>query len=316
MSKIITIGLCPCWDIICEGGNLSWSDHQRIDRQCCRPAGKALNLSRALTWMQTNNTAAGLWGRDDYAEMLREIKPLRKYLNVRFTVVPGVTRRNVTVIDTKSRREMHLRIPSLLACGSALKVLRADLKHLVKADWLCVFSGSLPSEPYLPSLLSMVNDCRDRGAKIILDTSGQPLRAIVESGGLFLWKPNVAELEELIGKSIRNTPAALAKAGRTLLDRAEMILISRGAKGAVLVTRTGIWQAKGICRGRVHSTVGCGDYLLAGFLQGVSQGRNRRTALQWGIQAGVARAYRFEHNLTWAQVRRTVRVNIHPVSNL
>ena len=316
MPKIITVGLCPCWDIICEGGNLSWSGHQRIDRQCCRPAGKALNIARALTWMQTHNKAAGLWGRDDYAEMLREIKPLQKYMKVRFTVVPGHTRRNVTVIDTKNRREMHLRSPSLLASESALKSLRVDLKHLVKANWLCVFSGSLPSEPYLPSVLSMVNDCRDRGAKIILDTSGKPLRDIVESGGLFLLKPNIAELQELIGKSIRNTPAALIKAGRTLLDRTEMILISRGAKGAVLVTKTRIWQAKSICRGRVHSTVGCGDYLLAGFLHGFSQGRNRRSALQVGLQAATAKAYRFEHNLTWAQVRRTVQVNIHPVSNL
>ena len=310
MSKIITVGLCPCWDIICEGGNLSWSGHQRIDRQSSRPAGKALNLSRALTWMQTNNTAAGLWGRDDYAEMLREIKPLQKYLKVRFTVVRGQTRRNVTVIDTKNRREMHLRSPSLLASGSALKSLRADLKHIVKPDCLCVFSGSLPSEPYLPAVLSMVNDCRERGAKIILDTSGKPLRAMVESGGLFLLKPNVAELQELIGTSIRNTPAALIKAGRILLDRAKMILISRGAKGSVLVTRTRIWQAKGICRGRVHSTVGCGDYLLAGFLQGVSQGRNRRSALQLGLQAATAKAYRLEHRYTWNQVRRKIRVDI------
>jgi len=314
MPKIITVGLCPSWDILCEGRNLSWQDHQNIDRQIRRPAGKALNISRALAWMHTPNIAAGLWGKADHAEMLREIKPLQKYLKVRTTAVPGVTRRNVTVIDTKNRREMHLRSPSLLASDSGLKTLRADLNRIVKPDNLCVFSGSVPSEPYLSSVLSIVNACRDKGAKIILDTSGKPLRAIVASGGLFLWKPNVAELQELVGKSIRNTPAALIKAGRTLLDQAEMILISRGAKGAVLVTRNRGWQANSISRRRVHATVGCGDYLLAGFLQGLGQGRNRRTALQQAIQAATARACQIDRSGTWNQVRRTIRVNIRPVS--
>lgn len=316
MSKIITVGLCPCWDIICQGCNLSWQDHQNIDRQTSRPAGKALNISRALAWMQTPNIAAGLWGKADHAEMLREVKPLQKYLKVRTTAVPGGTRRNVTVIDTKNRREMHLRSPSLLTSDSALKNLRADLNRIVKPDSLCVFSGSLPSEPYLSLVLSIVNACRDRGAKIILDASGKPLRAIVSSGGLFLLKPNVAELQELLGKSIRNTPADLIKAGRTLLDQAEMILISRGANGAVLVTKTRVWRANSISRRRVHSTVGCGDYLLAGFLQGLWQGRNRRTTLQQGIQAAAARACQIDRSLTWNQIRRAIRVHIQPVSSL
>ena len=310
MSKIITVGLCPCWDIICEGRNLSWQDHQNIDRQTRRPAGKALNISRALAWMHTPNMAAGLWGKADHAEMLREVRPLQKYLKVRTTAVPGSTRRNVTVIDTKNRREMHLRSPSLLASDAALKILRADLNRIVKPDSLCVFAGSLPSEPYLSSVLSLVNACRDRGAKIILDTSGKPLRTIVASGGLYLWKPNVAELQELAGNSIRDTPAALIKAGRTLLDQAEMILISRGARGAILVTKNGIWQANSISRHRVHSTVGCGDTLLAGFLQGLWQGGNRRSALQQAIQAAAARAYRLDRSLTWNQVRREIRVHI------
>ncbi len=310
MSKIITVGLCPCWDILCEGRNLSWQDHQNIDRQTRRPAGKALNISRALAWMQTASIAAGLWGKADHGEMLREIKPLRKYLKTRTTAVPGETRRNITVIDTKNRREMHLRSPSLLASDSALKILRLDLVHIVKPDDLCVFSGSLPSEPYLGSVHLLVNGCRDRGAKIVLDTSGKPLHTIVAAGGLFLWKPNVTELQELVGKSIPDTPASLIKAARVFLDQVKMILISRGAKGAILVTQNKTWQAKSITRHRVHSTVGCGDYLLAGFLQGLGQGRNLRTSLQQGIQAAAARAYQLDRSLTWNQVCRRIRVQI------
>ena len=65
-SPVITIGLSPAWDVTCFGRNLDWDLHQDIDEQSIRPAGKALNVSKALAWMGQQNIAAGLWGRDDY----------------------------------------------------------------------------------------------------------------------------------------------------------------------------------------------------------------------------------------------------------
>jgi 1-phosphofructokinase family hexose kinase len=315
MAKIITVGLSPCWDIICEGRNLNWQSHQVVDHQTSRPAGKALNISRALAWMQTTNIAAGLWGKEDYAEMVRALKPLQPYLKVRMTPVAGKTRRNVTVIDTSKKREMHLRSPSNLSSASGLRNVTATLKQIVKRHDYVIVSGSLPDATCDKSVFSLWNACRANGAKLILDSSGPIYARMVEAGGLYLIKPNVEELRELLGEKISDTPKALVQAGRALLGQAEMILISRGARGAILVTKSGCRQAQSNSRRRVDTTVGCGDYLLAGFGQGLGQGRNPRTALQWGVQAGTARAYRFESSLTWAQVRRRIRVQIQSVSN-
>ena len=64
-KKIITVGLAPAWDIQCRGQGLDWGCHAQIDEQDVRPAGKALNVSRALAWLGRSSVAAGLWGRED-----------------------------------------------------------------------------------------------------------------------------------------------------------------------------------------------------------------------------------------------------------
>ena len=50
-SKIITVGLSPTWDITSQVENPDWGGHINIDEQTIFPAGKALNVSKALAWM-------------------------------------------------------------------------------------------------------------------------------------------------------------------------------------------------------------------------------------------------------------------------
>ncbi len=76
-SKIVTVGLCPSWDTVCRFDGIEWGEHKLAGSSSCRPAGKALNISRALAWMGEENTAAGLWGRDDYEQMRKAMRELR-----------------------------------------------------------------------------------------------------------------------------------------------------------------------------------------------------------------------------------------------
>ena len=304
-GKIVTIGLCPCWDTVYRLEGVDWGQHKVISSACSRPAGKALNISRALAWMGTKSIAAGLWGREDYEQMLRALGPLRGLIKVKMTAVEDSTRRNITVVATVNNREMHLRAISRLASKKALRKLEADLQATVNRnparsgkdvvpDRICVFAGAMPEEQLLGDVVRIISCCRRSGVKIAVDTSGDALREIVNSGPvrqiagscrIWLIKPNVEELRELLGGQIRDNAADLAKAGRKLLGKVEIILISRGKKGSVVVTKKGTWQGR--CApplscppprlasgdvgageskkggGRVVSTVGCGDYLLA-----------------------------------------------------
>jgi len=311
--SIITVGFSPAWDITCCGCNLDWGLHKYIDEQTIRPAGKALNVSKALAWMGQRNIAAGLWGRNDYQQMLTAVRSLWPLIRVKMTTVAGDTRQNVTVVDTARDRDMHLRNRSELVSRAALRRLRADLDALVGKSSVCVFAGAMAEDKFLPEIVRLVESCHGCGAKIVLDTSGRALKEIVETGRVWLIKPNVRELTDLLGEQVQDNPAGLARAGARLLKKVDVVLISRGRKGVVLVTRQGTWQGR--CRGyrKTRSTVGCGDYLLAGFLKAFCENRRPKLALKSGLKVAAARACGWDERKTWPQVQKQITVGVNRI---
>ena len=144
LASIITIGICPSWDLTCRVDGIDWGRHERIDSRQLRPAGKALNISRALAWLGTRSTAAGLWGQSDYQQMLELTRPMSGLVDIAFTTAQGSTRQNITIVDTSASREMHLRAESKLADAEALDRLMTDLDRIVTPGSLCVFAGAMP----------------------------------------------------------------------------------------------------------------------------------------------------------------------------
>ncbi len=307
-EKIITVGINPCWDIFCRVDGLEWGEHKQISSQVFRPAGKALNVSRALAWMGVKSHAAGLWGRDDYPQMKQQTASLSRFVKTGFTVVEGRTRQNINIIDQKNNREVHLRSESGLSSKKNLKNLYRDINKIIGRDQICVFAGSPGEISFLPEVLRIVGGCRDKGAKVAVDSSGPMLKAIVSDGGVWLIKPNVEELGELLDEKLTDSPQKLIKAGESLLGQVEHILISRGEKGAILITAEGSCQVQ--CQGKarnVQSTVGCGDYLLAGFLKGWTQKGDGRMALRTALKAGTARAWGLNETTTWHKAERKIK---------
>jgi len=307
-SKIVTVGLCPSWDTVCQFEGIDWGQHKLASSVSSRPAGKALNISRALAWMGEKNIAAGLWGRDDFGQMLKAMRSLGGLVKVKMTAVEGSTRRNITVVDTANDREMHLRNRSQLVSKKALRKLEADLGATVHKGSVCVFAGVMPEDEFVPDVVRIVKSCGERGAKIVLDTYGEALKQILETGAAWLIKPNVEELRELLGEQVRDTPAGLAKTGRKLLDKVEVVLISRGQKGGVVVTKEGAWRGRCVGRRRVLSTVGCGDFLLAGFLKGLKDKSDASSALGTAIKVATARAWGWTDKMSWLDVRSKIKV--------
>jgi fructose-1-phosphate kinase PfkB-like protein len=203
---------------------------------------------------------------------------------------------------------MHLRFPCGLVSRKTLRQLREDLKTIVKSSSVCVFAGLMPGSEFLDELVRIVKDCSGRGAKIVVDTYGEALRRIVDAGPAWIIKPNVAELRELLGEQVADRPASLAKASRRLLDKVGIVLISRGSKGAVVVTEEGAWQGRCVGHGRVLSTVGCGDYLLGGFLKGLKDTSDAGRALELALRVATAKAWGWAEEKTWGQAERRIRI--------
>ena len=50
-NPIITVGFSPAWDITSYVDDIEWGQHKTISSQMIVPAGKPLNISKALAWM-------------------------------------------------------------------------------------------------------------------------------------------------------------------------------------------------------------------------------------------------------------------------
>lgn len=312
--SIITIGISPCWDITAWAENPRWGGHIQTTQTQAKPAGKALNVSRALAWMKTANTAAGFWGALDYSEMTDHLEALKPYVKCRFTRVTGRTRQNITVCDTAASRELHLRAPCSLVSRPALRQLRDDLKRIVKSKSTSLFAGSLGQGRFDTEMMHLLKWCHHQKSRVALDTSGSSLKAAVKQGSLWLIKPNLDELSELLGHSVNDRVEDILLAAEPLLKKVNLILVSRGKRGAILLSRQG--HLAGKCeptQKKVISTVACGDYLLAGFLQAIHHAENHATALRCGLQAATAKCWGWQEKFSWQAVQRKIPVAVKPV---
>jgi 6-phosphofructokinase 2 len=150
-----------------------------------------------------------------------------------------------------------------------------------------VASGSLPPGVPPDIYARLARIVKNKGAKLIVDTSGEALsRAGAE--GLYLMKPNLGELAFLAGKDTITTGEAPSIA-RSLVDegKSEVVVVSMGAAGALLVTKE---LSEIIVPPPVQkrSTVGAGDSMLAGIVCYLSMGRSLREAARFGVACGTA----------------------------
>jgi 1-phosphofructokinase family hexose kinase len=305
-DKIITVGLSPCWDKTIEINGINWNQHKIISSQKISPAGKAFNINKALAWLGVETTAAGLWGSQDYKQMQQMTALLRRFVKIRFTKgVPGSTRQNITIIDTAKKRQIHLRSKSTLANTNSLKLLKKDLQKIITKNSFCIFAGAMPD-----NAISLIESAKKTGAAVVIDTSGPALKKIVAKGGLYLIKPNVEELAELAGRKIKNEKTAIISAAKKLLNKSKFILVSRAEKGAILICKEFILSARYIGKKYdVYNTVGCGDFLLAGFLSHFCQRIDcSKNALEIGVKAATAKAFGLNEKLTWRQAERKFKI--------
>lgn len=309
-QRIITVGISPCWDIECRMDGVDWGDHKKIASQTSIPAGKALNVSRALAWMNVQSIAAGLWGQSDYHQMADSPVLSRDCIDVRFTRAAGKTRQNITIVDTKAHREMHLRADSNLATRQTLTSLKTDLEKIVAPSDYVIFSGALP-EILLDDCMVIFKAVSANGARVIVDTSGPALKSLIGTVKFYLIKPNFEELNTCLDRPVDNETEAVVSAARTLCQSIEIVIVSLGEQGAVAVTKDRALHCK--VKKSIHKTertVGCGDYLLAGFVGRIQSGPDVSAALAAGTQAAAARAWGLTDTMEWTQITKELDVEI------
>jgi 1-phosphofructokinase len=183
----------------------------------------------------------------------------------------GDLRVNITVSEPDGTTT-KLNSPGPQATPEVLAGLTDALRRrTTAADWV-VLAGSLPPGARQEWYAELVAGVRGTGARVAVDTSDAPLRALVDRldvAAPTLMKPNGHELASFTAYdecALEDDPSAAARAAGSLVERGVgAVLVTLGARGAVLVTADGAWHGDAPPT-EVVSTVGAGDSSLFGYL--------------------------------------------------
>jgi 1-phosphofructokinase len=289
---ILTLTANPSHDrTVVLAGPLERGAVIRADSVMSQAGGKGVNIARACVSAGVPAIAVVPAAKDD--PFVHEL--LTAGIDCRPVHHDGVLRVNITITEPDGTTT------KLNSPGPELSdAVRRDLGEALRrraaaADWV-VLAGSLPPGTPAGWYADLVVMLRENGARVAVDTSDEPLRALVErlpEAAPHLMKPNGEELASFTGDDpvlLEADPLAAAKAACALVESGvETVLATLGAQGAVLVTAAGAWHALPQPM-TVVSTVGAGDSSLFGYLLGELRGHPPEKRLALAVAYGSAAA--------------------------
>lgn len=285
MPSIITLTMNPALDLTVQVPQLQQGNVNKGLSPHWDAAGKGVNVASILADAGLEVTVTGLLGAANPERF--EALFAAKGITDQFVRVDGETRLNIKLNDPVAQQTTDVNLPGLQASAAQLAELQARLQALAHAGALLVLSGSLP--PQVPSdfYAQLIAQWHSQGGLSVLDSSGEALRAGLAAGATIL-KPNIHELEEVLERPLEDE-AALIRAARELLARgSELVAVSRGEQGALLVTASAAVRARPP-QVQVVSTVGAGDAFVAGLvaarLRGLGLSDTARLATSYSLGA-------------------------------
>ncbi len=201
--------------------------------------------------------------------------------------IEASTRENFTVFDETTREEYRFILPGPKLSGPEwMRCLHALAQFDRPADFICV-SGSLPPGAPNDFYARVGAIAALRETKLVADSSGAALKAALDHG-VYLVKPNLAELREIVGGAL-DSESSLVAACRQIIAAggAQVVALTLGAQGALLVTAQAAWRSPPLPI-EAASSVGAGDSFLGALVWALAAGHDLPRAFAHGAAAGAA----------------------------
>jgi 6-phosphofructokinase 2 len=280
---IYTVTLNPALDRAIEIQEFRTDDANRIESENSYAGGKGIDASRVIQVLGGKSIALGFIGGFNGMEL--EQRLLRQGVLCDFVETRGETRTNILIYVRSSGSYTTLNAKGPEVNEVETKELLGKIERLQDVSYM-IISGSVPRGVSTDIYRKIIEIARGKGAFVALDADGEVMKQGIEAGPSII-KPNMHELGRLLGRKITDIDGALNAAGELKKKEIDIVLISMGAKGALLVSdSTRILAVPP--KVKVGSTVGAGDSLLAAFILGHFQGRRLSECLRFGVAAGAA----------------------------
>ena len=285
MKNVLTITLNPAVDKSSAVDRIAPEKKLRCETPVFQPGGGGINVSRGLIRLGVDSTSFFLAGGRTGAlleELVQEenvkVNPFR---------VSGNTRENFIVVESSTNQQYRFGMPGNEITKAEQSGILETISSMTPFPDIVVISGSLPpgiSPAYLRALVKLA---KEKSAKVIVDTSGEALKEVLEEG-VYLVKPNLGELGNLTGiDSLDNDSADEAAQELIHAGKAEVVVVSMGAQGAYVVTAD-IKEYVPAPAAKKLSTVGAGDSMVAGMISVLARGGDCVEMARMGVACGTA----------------------------
>lgn len=280
---IVTLTINPSVDKSTHFSGLIPEQKIRCKDPLFDAGGGGINVSKAIARLRGSSLAVFTAG-GSVGEMLKDLVAKE---GVAFEAIETetATRENFVAVDEHTNSQYRFVFSGDILGDSEVEKILTTIQKL-KPKFL-VASGSL-NEGLSPDFYQKIAEItKASGTKFIVDTSGDALNKVLETGA-YLIKPNVGELAKLIGVQ-RLEMEEVKEAAKKIITQggAEIVAVSLGPQGAVLVTKDEYEYvpAPNVAK---KSTVGAGDSMVGGIVWALSQNKNLKDVIRWGVACGSA----------------------------
>lgn len=290
MKSIYTLTLSPAIDKSSTVEQVMAEHKLRCSVPTYQPGGGGINVSRAIKKLGGDSVAIYPKGGPT-GDLLKKLLDDEK-ITQHCIDSQSWTRENFIVVETLSGRQFRFGMPGPELLESEWQQFLDDIASPFHNIDYMVASGSTP--PGVPDdfYARLARVVHQKNAKLVLDTSGEALKHAVAEG-VYLLKPNLKELSDLVGKELNSIQeqeeAALEIANKYNI---EILVVSLGPAGALLASQNKTMQV-GAPSVAMKSTVGAGDSMVAGMVLSLANDHSLIETLKYGIAAGTAATMNF-----------------------
>lgn len=282
---VYTVTFNPAMDYVMQVNNMNEKDINRSEEEKMFYGGKGINVSSVLTQLDIENTATGFLAGFTGSELERMLRT--DNINTDFVhLKTGFTRINVKI---KSEKELDINAHGPDISEQDIDELLNKLKKIKSGDYL-VLAGSVPHSLSDDIYEKILEHFTDKDINVVVDTTGNLLKNILKYKP-FLIKPNHHELGEIFSVDINSTQDVIRYAKKLQEMGAKNVLVSRAKDGATLIDENGNVISVTNAPGKIVSSVGCGDSMVAGFIAGYIESKDYEKALRLGAVCANATAF-------------------------
>lgn len=285
MNQIVSIAMNPAVDKFSTVPMVISEIKLRCTEPIYEPGGGGINVARVVKILgeeaEVYYPLGGPWGQL-LEELLKKEEVFQRPLSIE-----GWTRENLSILETKTGKQYRLGMPGPTLNTSNWQQVLDSVANLTPRPAFIVGSGSLPPGVPQDFYARLASIGKGMESKVVIDTSGEALFLAAEEG-CYLLKPNVKELCDLMGREFKDEIDQY-RAAKKLIDAgaAEVLVVSLGAAGALLVTEQGIQRFRSPTV-PIQSKVGAGDSMVGGMVVALIRGKSLEEAVTYGVAAGAA----------------------------